>query len=282
MYRYRIVKLGKRKIIQLASAILYNANFSGFKNAKIYQGPIKNACVPGLNCYSCPGAIAACPLGSFQNYIMQKRGVSGLLNRFPFYVLGLLILFGIIFGRVVCGFLCPFGLIQELIYKIKTPKIKKNDTTRKLTIIKYFILIFFAILLPIILDNPSFCKYICPAGTIEAGIIHVSLNKALQSSIGFLFNWKVFIAILIIIMSLFMYRFFCRFICPLGAIYSFFNNHAILRLKIDEKKCTHCNVCINTCLMDVKKVSDRECIECGECIKKCPENAIYRFTPTQS
>lgn len=278
MYWYRIVKIDKRKIIQLASAILYNSNFSGFKNAKIYQGSIKNLCVPGLNCYSCPGAIASCPLGSFQNYIVNRKGLSGLINRFPFYILGLIILFGVVFGRVVCGFLCPFGFIQELIYKIKSPKIKKNNLTRKFTITKYIILFLFAILFPIILGNPSFCKFICPAGTIEAGVILVSFNKSLQNSIGFLFNWKVFVASIIIIMSLFMYRFFCRFICPLGAIYSFFNRTAIFRIKINEKTCTHCNACINTCLMDVKKVGDRECIECGECIKKCPENALYRFS----
>ena len=137
------MKISKRRIIQFASAILYNINFVGFKDAKIYTGKIKSICVPGLNCYSCPGAIAACPLGSFQSFIMQKRGINGIFSRIPFYVLGLLILFGVIFGRIVCGFLCPFGLFQELIYKIRVPKIKKNKITRQLTILKYIILVTF-------------------------------------------------------------------------------------------------------------------------------------------
>ena len=268
--------IDKRKITQLATAILYNANFAGFKNANIYQGPIKKLCVPGLNCYSCPGSIAACPLGSFQNYIRQQNGIGSLTIRFPFYVLGILIFFGIVFGRVICGFLCPFGLIQELIYKIKTPKIKKNNKTKKLTIVKYIILIFFVIILPIALGNPSFCKYICPAGTLEAGIPHAFLNKNIRNLIGPLFTWKTFILCAIVMLSIFMYRFFCRFICPLGTFYGLFNKHSILGIKIDKNKCTHCNACINNCLMDVKEVGDRECIECGECIKKCPENALKR------
>lgn len=77
-------------------------------------------------------------------------------------------------------------------------------------------------------------------------------------------------------MSLFLYRFFCKFICPLGAFYGLFNNYSILGIKIDKDKCIHCNKCINSCLMDVKKVGDRECIECGECIKTCPTNALKR------
>ena len=269
-----IIKKYKRKIIQLTSAILYNLNFSGFKNVNIYKGDIKKFCVPGLNCYSCPGAIASCPLGSFQNYLQQSGGKITIISRFPFYVLGLLILFGAILGRVVCGFLCPFGLLQEIIYKIKTPKVQKNNFTRKLTIIKYMILVVFVIAIPIALNYPGFCKYICPQGTIEAGIFHVAFNKNLSGAVGTLFNFKLFIAAVVIILSLFMYRFFCRFICPLGAFYSFFNKVAIFGLKVDNTKCIHCGACAKDCLMDTKIVSDRECIQCGECIDKCEVKAI--------
>ena len=83
---------------------------------RIWQGPSKQVCVPGLNCYSCPGALGACPIGSLQSFM------SGAVLRFPFYVLGLMILFGLILGRRICGWLCPFGLVQELLYKIPTPK----------------------------------------------------------------------------------------------------------------------------------------------------------------
>lgn len=271
------MKVEKRKILQFSSAILYNLNFIGFKDATIYTGALKKMCVPGLNCYSCPGAIMSCPIGAFQNHLMSIRGLNGIIIRFPYYVLGLILFFGVIFGRVVCGFLCPFGLFQELLYKIKSVKVKKNHTTKKITKIKYFILIIFVILLPIILKYPSFCKFICPAGTLEAGIVHTIFNKRLREIIGFLFMWKFLILFVVVALSIFVYRPFCRFICPLGAIYGFFNKVSIFGLKIDLEKCTHCNACINYCLMDVKMVGDMECIECGECMKVCKEGAIKRY-----
>ena len=268
------MKISKRKITQLTTAILYNLNFRGFRTRSIYKGSLKKMCVPGLNCYSCPLALNSCPLGSFQSFLAKEN--NNFLNRIPFYVLGLIILFGIILGRVICGFLCPFGLIQELLFKIKTKKIIKNNMTRRLTIIKYVILLVFVILIPLMLNQPGFCKYICPAGTFEAGIPNVILNKQLREIIGLLFTWKVFIMLIVLILSVFMFRFFCRFICPLGAIYGLLNKTAFFSLKVDEDKCIHCNRCVNECLMDVKSISDRECIECGECISKCKVNAIYR------
>ena len=105
----------RRFSIQAVSALLHNANLKGFLTGKIYQGAGKNICVPGLNCYSCPGAVGACPIGSLQGFL------SGLKFRFPYYVLGFLIFFGALLGRAVCGFLCPFGFFQELLHKIPFP-----------------------------------------------------------------------------------------------------------------------------------------------------------------
>ena len=133
----------KRRWIQLASALIYNANLKGFGEAAIYQGKTKGVCVPGLNCYSCPGAIAACPLGTLQN------ALSSAPVRFPFYILGFLILSGLFLGRMICGFLCPFGLIQELLYKIPVPKYRKNRITRILSWLKYGILALFVIYIPL-------------------------------------------------------------------------------------------------------------------------------------
>ena len=63
---FRKIKPSKRKIVQLYTALLYNANIKGFFSGRIYRGASKNLCVPGMNCYSCPGAIGSCPLGSLQ------------------------------------------------------------------------------------------------------------------------------------------------------------------------------------------------------------------------
>lgn len=258
----------KRRITQVVSALLYNANFLGFMNGKIYQGPIKGACVPGLNCYSCPGAIAGCPIGSVQSALVTSK------NKVPYYILGLLLLFGVLFGRFICGFLCPFGFLQELLYKIPTPKLKKSRFTRILSYLKYLILIVFVIVIPLLLAVPGFCKYICPAGTIEAGIPLVLMDASLRRIVGGLYVWKIALAVLILAATVFIYRSFCRFICPLGAFYSLFNRISIVNVRVDESKCNHCNACVRNCKMDVKAVGDHECIMCGECQKHCDKCAI--------
>ena len=258
-----------RKIIQLTCAILYNINLKGFLTGDIYTGQIKSLCVPGLNCYSCPGAIASCPLGSFQSALLNSkyRGI-------PYYILGLIIFFGIVLGRIICGFLCPFGFIQDLLYKIKTKKIKKNKITKKLTYLKYIILVIFVIIMPLVFFVPGFCKYICPQGILIGGYPLVFLNEEIKNMVGPLFNLKTIILILVIIISIFIYRVFCRFLCPLGAIYSLFNKHSLFGMSVNNRKCIECNKCVNICKMDIEKVGDRECIACTECINICPEKVI--------
>ncbi|MBP5222657.1 MAG: 4Fe-4S binding protein [Lachnospiraceae bacterium] len=257
-----------RRYVQLLSAVLYNCNWKGFAEGRIWQGESKGLCVPGLNCYSCPGAVASCPLGSLQTALISSK------YKFPYYLLGTILLLGLFLGRLICGFLCPFGLLQELLHKIPSPKLKKSGITRKLSLVKYGILVIFVILLPIAFSAPGFCKYICPAGTLEAGIPLTAMQKMLRSMIGGLFVWKVVLLFLIAGSCIFIYRAFCRFLCPLGAIYSFFQPVSFFGIRVDEEKCTHCGACVRACKMDVKKVCDRECIQCGECIAHCPENAI--------
>ena len=82
----------KQRLIQLYSALLFNANIKGFFNGKIYKGPLKNMCAPGINCYSCPGASGACPLGALQNSLAESN------KRAPYYMFGIILLYGIMFG----------------------------------------------------------------------------------------------------------------------------------------------------------------------------------------
>ena len=261
--------LSFRRYTQLIAAVLYNCNIPGFAEGKIYKGDTKGICVPGLNCYSCPGAVGACPLGSLQAGLLSSK-----YGSFPYYVLGTLLLFCLLFGRLICGFLCPFGLLQELIYKIPTKKIKKNKVTRILSKLKYVILVAFVIVIPLVKGLPGFCKYICPDGTLLGGIPLVIMNEQLRDGLGFLFSWKVFVLAATLLLCIFCYRAFCRFICPLGAIYSLFNPISFFGIKVDRHKCTNCGACVKACKMDVKKVCDGECIQCGECKKHCPHNAI--------
>lgn len=264
-----------RRLIQVYTALLYNAYIKGFAEGEIYTGVLKNACVPGLNCYSCPGAISACPLGSLQN------AISASADRPAFYVVGIILLFGMFLGRVICGFLCPFGLIQELLHKVPVKKLKKNKITQKLTWIKYVILSIFVVVIPLLFGLrkqplPAFCKYICPAGTLEGALmlmLHPD-NADLRELTGGLFYWKLAVLIAMMISCVFIFRAFCRFICPLGAIYSLFSKIALLGVRVDMNRCNNCGACVKTCQMDIKRVGDRECIQCGECIDVCPEKAI--------
>lgn len=266
----------KRRWIQLLSALIYNCDFSSLYSFSVSKSKLKHICVPGLNCYSCPGAISSCPLGAIQNSLCN--------GKIPFFVTALIILFGTFFGRMICSFLCPFGFFQELLYKIPGFKIKTSkkylSITRKASLLKYFILIFLCIFLPILIyikngfASPYFCKFICPEGTIFASWPLLIKNEFLRESLGFIFSWKTILAVILIIFSILVFRPFCRFICPLGAIYSLFNKIAIFGIKVDSQKCTNCNACVNQCKMDTLKINDRECIRCGECISACKFNAI--------
>ena len=265
----------KRKIMQLYFALLFNANLKGFSNGSIYQGDAKVFCAPGVNCYSCPGAVAACPLGSLQGAFSSPN------HSTIYYILGILLLYCILFGRMLCGWACPFGLIGELLYKIKSPKLKKSPVTRLLSFFKYVVLVFFVLIVPITyairkVPLPAFCKYICPVGTIEGGLGLLSnkVNNSLFSLLGPLFTWKFMLMISVVVGSIFIFRLFCRFLCPLGALYGLFNKISVFGVKVDEEKCTHCNLCVAQCKVDIKHVGDQECIACGECIPVCPTKAI--------
>ncbi len=265
-----------RRLVQLYSALLHNAYLKGFISGEIYKGNAKYTCVPGFNCYSCPGAVGACPLGSLQNALASTG------HRAGWYVIGILLLFGVTLGRTICGWLCPLGLIQELLHKIPTPKIRKSSITRILSWLKYVILAVFVIAIPLWyglsqnLPLPAFCKYICPAGTFEGAVGHLAnpANASMYSMLGILFTRKWVIMLVIGLACIFCYRSFCRFICPLGAIYGLFNRFNIIGVKVDTERCNHCGACVRHCEMDVKCVGDHECINCGKCMDVCKQEAI--------
>ena len=267
----------RRRIIQVYAALLTNANLKGFGEGQIYQNTssitavTKNLCTPGLNCYSCPGAVAACPLGALQNSLGSSNTTT------PYYILGIIALLGLLLARTICGFLCPFGFFQDMLYKIKSPKVKKSAYTRLLSYLKYVFLITLVIAVPLIYHNvPGFCKYICPAGTFEGagGLLSNEVNADFYAMLGYLFSWKFVLLVICVVVCIFIYRAFCRFICPLGAIYGFFNKIALLGVKLEKSKCIDCGMCISKCKMDIRHVGDHECINCGECISVCPTKAI--------
>lgn len=272
--------MDKRRWIQAIATLITNLNIKGFFQNKIYTGDIKKICLPGLNCYSCPGAIGSCPIGSLQAVIGTIK------YDMSFYVLGMMSLFGVLFGRLICGFLCPFGFFQDMLNKIPGRKIKvKKSLDRNLKKVKYAILLFFVILMPMFLTNefgispPYFCEYICPAGTLEGGIPLVLFNKSLRGALGGLFIWKMAILIAIVVLSVMISRPFCRYLCPLGAFYGLFNKISFYGYSVDMKKCISCDKCVKSCDMDIKIYEDpdsMECIRCGKCAGQCPTKAIEK------
>lgn len=262
--------------IQAAATLLTNIHIPNLLKGKIYQGNVKTMCVPGLNCYSCPAATGACPIGAFQAVVGSSK------FKFTYYITGFFILLGVLLGRFICGFLCPFGWFQDLLHKIPGRKLS-TAKLKPLRYLKYVILVVFVILLPAFVTNslgmgdPFFCKYICPQGVLEGAIPLSLANSGIRAALGHLFTFKFTVLALFIILSILFYRPFCKWICPLGAIYSLFNKVSFLKIQVDHEKCVGCQKCSRVCKMDVNVVdtpNHPECIRCGECMKACPTDAI--------
>ena len=245
---------------------------------------MKAMCSPGLNCYSCPASTTYCPIGAIQQLILSVRfSFEAGTYFFSSYVVGTLGLIATATGRITCGWLCPFGFIQDLLHKI--PCGKKREVLPILRYIKYFMLIAFVFLFPLLLTNewgmgnPWFCKYVCPAGTLEAGLPMLLLQPDLRATLGYLFYNKLFWLIVFMGWSVYTSRPFCKTTCPLGAFYGLFNKISLLKLNLIESKCTDCGACANICPMGIqfnKVVGSPECILCMRCMNEaCQFGAIH-------
>lgn len=272
------IKEHLRTVVQVCFTAFTNGYAQGFAKGGIYKGPTKAVCVPGLNCYSCPGALGACPIGALQAVLGSHK------FQFSFYVLGLLMMFGALCGRLVCGWLCPFGLIQDLLHKIPFPrKLKKLPGERWLRRLRFVVLAVLVVLMPLFVVDmvgqgaPWFCKLVCPSGTLTAGIPLVLANRTLRSVLGWLYAWKVALLLAVLLLSVVLWRPFCRYLCPLGAIYAPFNKFALYRYRVNTGACTRCGVCQKACQMDIpvwKEPNSLDCVRCGACKKACPHHAL--------
>ena len=266
--------------IQAGATLLTNIHLPNFLKGGLYQGAGKAVCVPGLNCYSCPAASGACPIGSFQAVVGSSK------FRFSYYITGFLILLGVLLGRVICGFLCPFGWFQELLHKIPTKKLSTKKL-KPLTYLKYVVLLVMVMLLPVLVTNqlgmgdPLFCKYLCPQGVLEGAIPLSMANAGIRSALGSLFTWKFIVLLTVIVLSIVFYRPFCKWLCPLGAFYALLNKVSLFQMQVDQSKCVSCGKCAKVCKMDVdvtKSPNHTECIRCGMCIRACPTDAVsFRY-----
>jgi ferredoxin-type protein NapH len=256
-----------KRIVQFAALIIHNSFIPAFFSGGIYQGVLKRGCTPILNCWGCPLAWYSCPLGALQHFIG--------LRIIPFYILGFFGTIGMIVGRMSCGWVCPFGLLQDLLYKIKSVKMKLPNWC---SYIKYAVLIFVAVMIPYFVGEPWFCK-LCPNGHLLAGIPLVLADKTgdLRALVGWHFYMKGAILVFVLLCAVSIKRFFCRTFCPIGAIYSIFNRLSLFKIKVDKEKCIECESCQMVCPMHVpiyKSPEHRDCIRCLDCVKICPTKAI--------
>lgn len=249
---------------QSISLLVINGHYNFFKTLTIYQGKLKSVCFPVLNCYSCPLALYSCPIGSLQYFIMT--------GGIPVYVTSSIAFVGVAFGRMTCGLLCPFGFLQDILFKRGKVRIPLPNFFRWF---KYLVLLVIVILAAFYFAAPVFCK-LCPAGTLEAGFPMAILDETVKARIfdpeigwvsGWLFLLKTAILTLILLAALNIKRPFCRIFCPLGALFSLFNRFSILRINVDQKTCNHCEQCARICPVDLNISTDPDSPECIRCMK---------------
>lgn len=264
---------GWRRITQVAALLGSNAYIKGFRDLTLYQGPLKSGCVPFLNCYACPGAVVSCPIGAMQT------SLGSLNHSLPLYGIGVLATAGAIAGRLPCGWLCPFGMLQELLAKLSGVKLKIPGP---ITLLKYAVLVL-TLLLPVLWLNaagagdPVFCKYLCPAGTLEAGWLFAAGKPELRTLLGPLFIWKSMALVAILLGAVFIHRPFCRVLCPLGAFLALFNKLSIYQITVDRRTCTQCGMCRTVCPVDIPvhiHPNSAECVRCLRCQSDCPNGSL--------
>jgi len=251
----------KRLYAQIAAAIITNSFF--------LAPVLKYVPCPSLNCYACPLAAFACPVGTLQHFV--------IIGLFPFLLLGFLAIVGLFVGRWACGYLCPFGLLQDLLAKIRRAK---PILPEWLSWGRYLSLLILTLALPALVKEPWFCK-LCPAGTLEAGlpIVGQAFTKVkilgqysqFWGMVGWLFLVKLVLMAGFFVASIIYRRPFCQTACPLGAIFGLFNRVSLLQLSYD-RSCEARADCRKICPVGIdirKDPSSPDCVRCMECTV-CP------------
>lgn len=257
--RLRIYRLS----VQIAALIALNLQFLHIWFPKLTLTGMQGICAPVFYCHGCPWAVMACPLGVIVTFLRF-----GLV---PWLAIGILALVGTFGGRFICGWLCPFGWMQDMLYKIRT---RKYSIPSQLKYVKYAVLALFVVAIPYLLPDKraSFCD-ICPSGVIEALIPYAiignwDVSSGYFSGFNQLFWIKITITVSVILFAIFVSRGFCRAFCPLGAIFAIFNRVSLFRYSLTFHKCNGCGACAKVCPVEidpVKEINDPECIRCYEC-----------------
>ena len=263
---------------QIAGVIIFNTPFIGPNHYAFLT-------VPVLNCYACPLAQGACPIGTIQHFLV--------IGAIPFLAIGVIGFFAVIAGRYYCSHLCPFGFFQDILASLSKKKIR---LPRFAGYGKYASLVILALILPPLVKEPFFCT-LCPAGTIEAGlpiVIDAWLESRLGSAdmfgsksailhmLGWWFWFKVGILAGIIGLSVIVKRPFCRMGCPLGAILGLFNRISLFIHPPRDKERSGKGYYLKECPVHINRPGDvdsHNCIKCEQCYHR-PGEEPHDLEPT--
>jgi ferredoxin len=176
----------------------------------------------------------------------------------------------IVGNKIVCGWACPFGSLQELIYSIPVLRgIKRRKPpfalTNAIRVMLFVLTLFF--LFGIIGGRKGF-------------VIYHHINPFNFFNLDFESTTILVTVIVALVGSLFVYRPFCRLVCPFGFISWIAERFSITRVRIDKERCTQCGACIRVCPSDAAKnrvygkILPADCFSCGRCLSVCPVDAI--------
>lgn len=245
--------------VQILAAFAFNA---------LYLYDLRGICIPALNCWACPVASFACPMGALQNSMPELR----VMILAPIYILGSIIVACAVLGRSMCGWLCPFGLVQDLVARARR---RQAMLPRWTGYLKYLFLIVLGLILPFITYQPVFCKF-CPQGALQGGIFQPLVDPSLRDFIGVFWHVKLSILAAFLVASIFIRRPFCRAFCALGAIFSLFGRLGLVGARFEPDRCVDCMLCVEVCPAGIDprtELNGMNCVGCMECAR-CPFGAI--------
>jgi ferredoxin-type protein NapH len=272
---------------------------------------ISNA-LPALSCAFDKSNGAYCVLIPLQHQFHHRIGET--IARVGEFSLSLLVpllftmitffAFFIFLNKAFCGWVCPLGTFQELLYKLG----RRMDVAmhrlgvtglKRVRPIKWIILLVLVFLLPLITGlglaphaaGDAYCQ-ICPSRIVTTLLTANTEQVAIDSSGWLDFTFGALRNLLlgfILIAALTTRQPFCR-ICPMLAFHALFKRLAFLRLaKPSHDNCGRCNLCEKSCTMDIPEIAQKsgsaafheDCTLCGRCAEFCPDDDVIqiRFGP---
>lgn len=203
------------------------------------------------------------------------------LHNIPWLVIGAVIGLGVLFGRFLCGWVCPLGFFQDMLHKIPFPKFRMPGLFKYLKYVMLFAAVFVVAFL-FGSGSPAFFCNFCPASTLQVVLPVMIADHRPYFDFGIAVRFAVLV--LFLLLALGSHRGFCKILCPIGALVAVTNRFSLFSIKLDKSRCTDCLKCDENCPMDVRVTASREsgkpvnrnleCIECLKCREVCPTDAV--------